>query len=74
MAEPTPIPDGVADFKAARLPQRTRDAVLARADAERNLRLCRSPYTREARERAISDITRADKTLATIPQRLGGGA
>jgi len=74
MTTPTPIPDAVADFKAVRVPQHVRDAVLARARAERVFRLCRTAFTYEAREYVIAELVRADKTLATIPQRLGGAA
>lgn len=72
MTTPTPIPDAVADFKAAQFPQAVRDAILARADAVRILHLCRTPLTAKAREHAIADIASADKQLGPVPQRLGG--
>ncbi|WP_326806718.1 hypothetical protein OHB04_02660 [Streptomyces sp. NBC_01775] len=69
MTTPTPIPDAVADFKARQFPPAVRDAVLARADAERNLTLLLDTATRED---VLADIAWADKQLATVPQRLGG--
>lgn len=66
---PTPIPDAVAVFKATQFPARTAEAVKAQADAERTFRLCRTPYTRVAREYAIADLHTAAKVLATVPSR-----
>ncbi|GAA2630110.1 hypothetical protein [Streptomyces axinellae] len=69
MTIPTPIPDAVADFKAAQFPPAVRDAILVRADAERNLTLVPDTATRED---VLAEIAWADKELATVPQRLGG--
>jgi len=69
---PAPIPDAVADFKVRQWTPVRRELELAAANAERSYRLCRSEYTREAREYAIADMARANKHLATIPQRTGG--
>ena len=69
MSHPTPIPDAVAEFKAAQFPPAVRDAVLVRADAERTLATAPDTATRE---HAISDIAWADKQLGNVPQRLGG--
>lgn len=74
MNAPAPIPTAVADLKVAQMPQHVRDAVTGRADAQRAFRLCRGPLTAEARETAIADMARADKTLATVPQRIGGAS
>lgn len=74
MSQPTPIPDAVADLKVRQMPARTRAAVLAEADAKRRFALCRTEYTRGARELAIADITRARKVLANVPERNGGAA
>jgi hypothetical protein len=69
MTTPTPIPDAVADFKARQFPQAVRDAIVARADAERAL--ATAPDT-ETREHAMSDLAWADKQLGCVPERLGG--
>ncbi|UNZ20574.1 hypothetical protein [Streptomyces sp. 891-h] len=69
MTQPTPIPDAVADFKAAQWPDEVRTALLVRADAERNLTLLPDTATRED---VLADIAWADKQLGNVPQRLGG--
>jgi len=69
---PTPIPDAVADFKVRQWTRARRELELAAANAERAFGLCRTAYTREAREYAIADMHHANKRLATIPQRTGG--
>lgn len=71
---PTEIPAAVADFKFRQWPQARRELELTAANAERNFRLCRTEWTREAREYAISDMARTGKHLATLPARLGGAA
>jgi len=72
MNAPAPIPDAVADFKVRQWPQARRESELTAADAERRFQLCRTPYTAEAREHAMSDMARTRKQLATLPQRTGG--
>lgn len=71
---PTPIPDAVADFKAAQWSPARRELELRAANAERSFRLCRTPYTAEAREYAIADMASAAKHIACLPQRIGGAA
>lgn len=69
---PTELPDAVADFKVRQWSPARRELELQAANAERSFRLCRTEWTREAREYAIADMARANKHLATLPQRMGG--
>lgn len=64
-----PVPEAVDAFKARQLPPRVREHVTKAADARRVLRLCRTRYTREAREYALSELRASEKVLATVPAR-----
>jgi hypothetical protein len=69
---PMPIPDAVADFKIRQWTRSRREVEVAYSNAERSFRLCRTEWTREAREYAIADMARTGKHLGQLPQRIGG--
>ncbi|MFF5445420.1 hypothetical protein [Streptomyces sp. NPDC012888] len=62
------MPDTVVDLIESHLPDHIKAAVRDLRQARTAFGLCRSEFTREAREYAISDMARADKVLATYPQ------
>lgn len=64
------VPDRVAGLIGAAMPPEVMAAEDAAVDAAITVSRCRSPYTREARERALSDLARANKTLAAWDPRL----
>jgi hypothetical protein len=74
---PTPIPDAVADFKAARFPARLRDALLVEASALRELGRLRplaSVEDAQDSEDVLARLAAARKITANHPERLGGAA
>lgn len=74
---PVPIPDRVAILIGDCIPEHVLQAEIAAESAAYNVRLCRTPFTREAREYALADLARATKVLAAYDPRLivrAGGA
>jgi len=74
---PVPIPDAVAVLIGNAIPEHVLQAEIAAESAAYNVRLCRTPLTREAREYALGDLARANKVLGAYDPRLmvrAGGA
>ncbi|MFD9222052.1 hypothetical protein ACFWDI_19020 [Streptomyces sp. NPDC060064] len=67
---PVPIPDRVAVLIGRQLPPHILQAEIAAENAVYNLRLCRSPEYREAREYCLSELAAANKILAAYNPRL----
>ena len=74
---PVPIPDAVAILIGQQMPEHVLRAEIEAENQAYNVRLCRTPLTREAREYALADMARANKTLAAYNPGLivrAGGA
>ena len=74
---PVPIPDAVAVLIAKQMPEHVLRAEVEATNQAYNVGLCRAPQYREARELALGDLARANKTLAAWNPRLivrAGGA
>ncbi|MCX5202409.1 hypothetical protein OG897_13250 [Streptomyces sp. NBC_00237] len=72
-----PIPDRVLRLIGSHLPDRIVVARRAASDAYVSYTRCRTPFTAEARERALAELARANKTLAAYNPGLvvtAGGA
>jgi hypothetical protein len=65
-----PVPDRVAILIGDCIPEHVLQAEIAAEQAAYNVRLCRSPLTREAREYALADLARANKILGAYDPRL----
>jgi len=61
---PVPIPDRVAVLIGGCTPIRIRQAEFDAFDAAVTVSRCRTAFTREARERALSELHAANKVLA----------
>lgn len=61
---PVPVPDAVAVLIGGQMPARVLQAEVAAESAAYSIRLCRTPFTAEAREFALADLARANKILA----------
>lgn len=61
---PVPIPDAVAILIGRQMPEHVLRAEVEAENQAYNVRLCRGPQYREAREYALADLARANKTLA----------
>ena len=74
---PVPIPDAVAVLIGQQIPERVLRAEVEAVNQAYNITLCRAPQYREAREGCLSNLARANKTLAAFDPRLivrAGGA
>jgi len=74
---PVPIPDSIAILIGSQIPEHVLRAEVEAENQAYNVRLCRGPQYREAREYALADVARANKTLAAYDPRLmvhAGGA
>lgn len=74
---PVPIPDAVTLLIARQMPEHVLRAEVEAENQAYNVRLCRGPQYREAREYALAELARANKTLAAYDPRLmvrAGGA
>ncbi|MGW0312082.1 hypothetical protein [Streptomyces flavidovirens] len=74
---PIPVPDRVADLIASQFPPQIKVAVRESVKAATAFGWCRTEFTREAREYAISDMARQNKILAAYNPGLivtGGGS
>lgn len=67
---PVPIPDRIAGLIGACMPPAVMQAEEDAFDAAVTVSRCRTPYTREARERALSELHAANKLLAAYNPRL----
>lgn len=70
-------PDRVAILIGDCIPEDILQAEIAAEDAAYRVRLSRTEYTAEARERALAELARANKILAAYDPRLmvrAGGA
>jgi hypothetical protein len=70
-------PDAVAVLIGSQLPEYVLRAEVEAENQAYNVRLCRGPQYREAREYALADMARANKILAAYDPRLtvrAGGA
>lgn len=63
-------PDAVALLIARQMPREVTDAETEAVDAAITVSRCRTQYTREAREYALADLARANKTLAAWNPKL----
>ncbi|MFD3535356.1 hypothetical protein [Streptomyces sp. NPDC058664] len=61
---PVPIPDAVAVLIGRQIPEHILAAEIEATNQAYNVSLCRKPEYREAREYALADLARANKTLA----------
>lgn len=61
---PVPIPDAVAILIGSQMPEHVLRAEVEATNQAYNVRLCRAPRYREARELALADLARANKVLA----------
>lgn len=61
---PVPIPDRVAVLIGDCIPERILQAEIAAEAAAYSVRVCRTRFTRVAREYALADLARANKVLA----------
>lgn len=61
---PVPIPDAVAVLIGRQMPPEVMAAEESAVDAAITVSRCRTQYTREAREYALAELARANKTLA----------
>jgi hypothetical protein len=59
-----PKPGAVVSLEGNHLPEPVKTAARRANDAAVTVHRCRSPYTREARETALSELAAANKTLA----------
>ena len=67
---PVPIPDAVAVLIARQIPEHVLRAEVEATNQAYNVSLCRSPRYTEAREWALADLARANKTLAAYNPNL----
>ncbi|MBB4984954.1 hypothetical protein [Streptomyces nymphaeiformis] len=67
---PVPIPDAVATLIGRQIPEHVLAAEAEAINLAYNVTLCRAPQYREAREYALADLARANKTLAQYDPRL----
>ncbi|MFE7580735.1 hypothetical protein ACFU5Y_04105 [Streptomyces gardneri] len=65
-----PIPDAVVTMIGRQIPEHVLAAEVEATNQAYNITLCRAPQYREAREYALSDLARANKTLAQFDPRL----
>lgn len=61
---PVPIPDAVELLAARGIPARVLDAEVAADEAARNVKLCRTPETREALAYNLRRLAACNKVLA----------
>lgn len=66
----TETPDAVAVLIASQMPEHVLRAEVEAENQAYNVRLCRAPQYREAREYALADLARANKLLAAYDPRL----
>jgi hypothetical protein len=67
---PVPIPDAVAILIGDCIPEHVLRAEVEAENQAYNVRLCRGPQYRKAREYALADLARANKVLAAYDPRL----
>ena len=67
---PVPIPDAVAVLIGSQVPEHVLRAEVEATNQAYNVSLCRKPEHAEAREWALADLARANKTLAAYNPRL----
>lgn len=67
---PVPIPDAVAALIGGQLPAHILQAEFDAFDAAVTVSRCRTPFTTEARELALSELHRQNKILAAYNPRL----
>ncbi|MER5461602.1 hypothetical protein ABT010_13130 [Streptomyces sp. NPDC002668] len=65
-----PIPDSVAGLIGACMPTAVLQAEVDAVDAAITVSRCRTPFTREARELALSELALNNKILAAYNPRL----
>ncbi|MGW7001312.1 hypothetical protein ACWGCW_00440 [Streptomyces sp. NPDC054933] len=61
---PVPIPGRIAGLIGSQIPPHVMQAVTDAEGASVTVHRCRTEWTREARELALADLARANKTLA----------
>lgn len=67
---PVPIPDRIAGLIGSCMPPEVMAAEEEAFDAAVTVSRCRTPYTTEARERALSELHRHNKIIAKYDPRL----
>ncbi|MET9956685.1 hypothetical protein ABZ135_34775 [Streptomyces sp. NPDC006339] len=67
---PVPIPDAVAVLIGSQVPEHVLRAEVEATNQAYNVSLCRKPEYAEAREYALGDLARANKTLAAYNPKL----
>lgn len=65
-----PVPDAVVVLIGRQIPEHILAAEVEATNQAYNVSLCRKPEYREAREYALADLARANKTLAQFDPRL----
>lgn len=67
---PVPIPDAVAALIGRQIPEHVLDAEIEATNQVYVIGLCRKAQYQEAREYALAELARANKTLAQFDPRL----